>query len=585
MEQECVQGDELELQGNDVFNTMDIICVGNEKKQVKLRDLDPSGPHGENDHCEFDYFLVNDKCCLIGEITGRTVSKNIKEKYRSFRRAYETVTKLKLSEEQWRILGIPEDYLRNFRDVTEFRGFFIVACVEQFDVKLDDVPKVVKFYKSDWDITTNYANSLGSYAKKHFLSRFDMNEEVSNNALVLRKQENNLLSIPNRIIASGVPNANLYMFEVSPYEILDTARVFRRDELPSLTLDIDYQRPLIPAKIKQIRKNLLTTPDFVFPNSILVVLSQDCEYSTESERLIIPKTYGSIEIIDGQHRLFSYASDDVKKLVEDDCRILVTAIQFKTSSDEEVRKYNAQCFVEINMNQTKVSPDHLDAIAYDILGQVSSRALGAQVILRANLRHGSSLYGFFNTNQTSLGIVKARTILTAVKQLTNLNALKQISNAKSGNNLLKKQGYERLFLTEDDEDFEVLFNPEILIDKTVIVLQKYFGIVRKQLRYDWPERNSDNKSSLAYSKTISAFIRLLNSFIEEGLEWKDVEEEIEKIKNNILSLRSMTEYTSILFDPKDSKIPDARPRDTESARFLISNRKKPSSIQEFTEVN
>lgn len=584
MEYSCLNGDELELQGKRVFDVMEIICVGNEKKQIRLKELDPNGPHGEDDHCEFDYFLVHDNCCLIGEITGRTIPKKIKEKYTSFRESYETVTKLTLTEEHWRMLGIPEKQLRYFRDVSEFRGFFIVGCLDQFDVRLDDVPNIVKFYKSDWDVTLNYANSLGAYAKKHFLSSFNITEQVSDNALILRKTENKLLNITNRIITNGVPNANLYMFEVSPYQILDTARVFRRDELPSLTLDIDYQRPLIPSKIKQIRKNLLTTPDFVFPNSILVVLSQACEYSIEAERLIIPKTYGAIEVIDGQHRLFSYASNDIKKIVEEDCRILVTAIQFNNATDEEIRKYNAQCFVEINMNQTRVSADHLDAIAYDILGKTNPRALGAQVILRANQRYGKSLYGFFNTNQTSLGIVKARTILSTVKQLTNIGALKRLASAKSGSNYSKRQGYENLFLTSKDDNFEDLFDAEVLIERTIIVLERYFGIVKKLFRNDWPQRNQENKSSLAYSKTISAFIKLLTIFIEEGLDWEQIETQIRNIKKNVLDMQGISEDSEIVFDPKNIKIPDSRPRDTETARFLNANRFEPSPIQDFTEI-
>ena len=57
----------------------------------------------------------------------------------------------------------------------------------------------------------------------------------------------------------------------------------------------DYQRPLDYDKLEQIRKNLLTNQDFMFPSNIMVILSQECCYTKDGQNqkhLYIPDKYG-----------------------------------------------------------------------------------------------------------------------------------------------------------------------------------------------------------------------------------------------------------------------------------------------------
>ncbi len=403
-----------------------------------------------------------------------------------------------------------------------------------------------------------------------------MPQATPRESLTLQRIPHNLIRIPSKKIASGdIGPADVFTFEASPYELLPLARVYRRDELPSLSSESEYQRPLIPDKIASIRKKLLESQGFMFPNNILVVLSEDCRY--ENETLTIPKKYGAISVIDGQHRLFSYADEEIEQRLGGHSRILVTAIKFRDADEEAIRRYSARTFVEINTNQTRVPRTHLDAIAYEILGETDSRAIAAQIILRANERQGSSLYGLFDTNQTGLGMIRATTVLVALKPITNLNSIRGLRNVRKKDRRQKRQGYENLFEAPIDE----LCQAETLIERGVVCVEHYFNLVAEIFRLDWPERGKIKHSSLEYTKMIAGLVKLLGQFITDGLDWQAVRAELEHIRTNVMHLRGMKEYEAVLFDPAHEHIPDAQPSAIDDYRFLNSNRERPTSIQEI----
>lgn len=569
-------GSELEDFGQTVFTRMGLTCI-HRLNQVRLIDIDSSGPYSRDEHLELDYLIPYEDTCLVGEITGRSDSSDVENKYRQFRRHFDMVRRLVPNESIWQSIGVPDAYLNRFRKISNIKGFFITTRLQRFDVNLSEVAGIACFYRIDWQLIEQYSQAIGRYTKYHFLHRFDIPEAIPRRSLTLRKDLHNLMRTPDKRIASGeVGPADVYTFEASPYELLPMARVYRRDELPSLSPEParDYQRPLIPKKLRSIRDKLVETQDFMFPNSILVVLSSDCRY--ESETLIIPERYGAIEVIDGQHRLFSYADEDVRRRIGDDARIMVTGIQFRDADEHAIRRYSARTFIEINTNQTRIRPTHLDAIAYPILGVTDPRAIAAQIILRANERSGSSLYGLFDTNQTGLGIIQATTVIVALKSITNINTIKNLQNATRGNPLDKRKGYENLFGCSIKE----VAKPEELINRGVACFEQYFNRVAGVFKHDWPKRGQTRGSSLEYAKMIAGFVKLLWQFICEGLDWDAVQSELDNIRTNIMALRDMQEYDVILFDPDKPEIPGAEPSAPDDYRFLDRNRRRPTSIQE-----
>jgi hypothetical protein len=79
-------GDNLEHAGLTLLNEgFAFGAIRPEKETVRLIDLDPEGPHGPGDSLELDYLLPLGRVCLVGEITARTRTQDLDEKYRRFR--------------------------------------------------------------------------------------------------------------------------------------------------------------------------------------------------------------------------------------------------------------------------------------------------------------------------------------------------------------------------------------------------------------------------------------------------------------------------------------------------------------------
>jgi hypothetical protein len=74
---------------------------------------------------------------------------------------------------------------------------------------------------------------------------------------------------------------------------------------------------------------------------------------------------------------------------------------------------------------------------------------------------------------------------------------------------------------------------------------------------------------------------LLIYFIEEGLEWQEIKEQLERVRNNVIKLREINEYNEPLFKPEHPKIPDATSSAKRTGEFLNRNRQTPTSIQDI----
>lgn len=569
-----MQGDELEIQGQETLQRLGVRCI-RPKKQVPLIKLDPAGPYGKDEHLELDYLVPFGGTCLIGEITARSNPKNLKDKDQRFRKQFDILRTLKLTDQVWQVLGVPDDELRHFRNIVELRGFSVATDLELFDVGLPIVPGIARFYKADWNLLTDYSNAIGEYALYFFLQLFDITPGAQNKALVLREADNALIRITNKKIAGGNTGlADIYTFEISPYELFPLARVYRRDRLPELSTspEKNYQRALMPEKLRDIRNNLLKERDFMFPNSILVVLAGDCNY--QNKILSIPMRYGAMSVIDGQHRLFSYADKNLQAILGNDSKIMVTAIQFRGLDDEAVRKYSARTFIEINTNQTRVRRGHLDAIAYEVLGETYPKAIAARILLLVNQRKGS-LYGLFDTNQTGLGKIQTTTVMSTLASITDLGKINKLVGRSKGLGAIKKQGYENLFGASITD----LTDAQKFIQQGVASFEHYFSLVSGVFRHDWPEREKTVGSSLEYAKMFAAFVKMFQAFILEGKDWEGVQQELKRIQRNIMKLRRLQDYNGVLLDPKDGKIPSAQSSTSDDFHFLEANRKRPTSIR------
>jgi len=333
---------------------------------------------------------------------------------------------------------------------------------------------------------------------------------------------------------------------------------------------------LIPEKLTNIRNKLLRDPDFIFPGSILVVLSAACSYDTGTGNLSIPRSHGALTVVDGQHRLFAYAHDAVESIMGDDCQILVTALCFEEAESEEVARLSARTFIEINVNQTKVSKLHLEGIAYEVLRDTGKRAIAAHVLRKANERQ-NKLRGLLITADSPTGKIKIMEIVSAVALLTDVQKIARLGGAGAAA-ARRRAGYDALFAASVDE----LSDPNVLAEKGIICIERYTNLLAKTFEHDWPIPGESLGSALELSKVFAGLVRLLNQFVDEGLNWRQVEAELLKIRSHVLSLRGKHRYRSLLLDVNETGIPDGQPRATEDFRFFNANRTSPTPIEEAT---
>lgn len=589
--------DALEDRAEEVFQRLDLHCEAN-LNDVQLSDLNPEGSHSSDDHFEFDFLIPKGEFCLVVEITSRG---QLSRKHKRFRKHLDIFRNCTFDDPTWSKLGVSKSDLSRYGDVKTLIGVFITNRFESRDVDLSDVTGVVNIYKSGWKLIETYAESIGKYGRYHFLSRLGVPLKAHKGSVDIFEDEHTLHRESHAKVASGeVPTASLFSFTVSPYEILPFAKVYRRDDFPGAESGDykDYQRPLYTDKLSSMRKILRSHPDFMFPNNILCVLSDSTNYSDGT--LSIPKKYGSISIIDGQHRLFSYASEKVESNVEDP-RIMVTAIKFRNVGPEDekenlINKFSAKTFVEINTEQTEVDSNHLDFIKFDVLDETSERALAAKVLLLLNERD-NSVKGLFKTYQTALGVISPRMIISGLKIITNTSKVERLENKNNS----RRKGYEEIL----DASISELTNPSIMITKAKIAFERYFNHLRTLFYPDWPQGRDTTYTSLAYTKVFHGFVRLMWYFINNGLDWEKTIRMLAQLKSNLHRLvsgylkspviRRQVEPSFVanaiadgsysvepfgrIFAPSHDDIPTQRQNKGEIYDFFEANLQQPTSIQ------
>src|ERR1043166_2430639 len=239
--------------------------------------------------------------------------------------------------------------------------------------------------------------------------------------------------------------------------------------------------------------------------------------------------------------------------MRDQSRILVTALFFEQASPDEIEKFSARTFIEINTNQTKVTTLHLEGIAFEILGKTDNRSLAAHVLRILNERQ-NKIKGVLKTSDSPTGVVKVTEIVGALARITNLPKIAELAAASR---TAETVGYELLLGASLAE----LKKPKTLIQCATICAERYFNLVGKIFPFDFPTPGHAQKdTAFELTKMFAALMLLLQQFLSEGLNWSDVENELKKILNNVKHLRHVKHYKGVLLKRSDSRIPTARHR-------------------------
>ena len=235
----------------------------------------------------------------------------------------------------------------------------------------------------------------------------------------------------NNILGSGNVSTNKFLGHILPEEkssfkegykiisfyidaesLIKRAYVLRQEGWREKENIGHYQRMLVSKKILNMRK-YLSEEKRVFINNIISTISEDNVklFDKEGNNIVVDKngefigegtktnviptlieiedTCNIIGIIDGQHRTYAYhEANDAYEVTINRLRkiqnLLVTGILFPHNEEKEKRrKFEANLFLEINLNQTKVGSKLQQEIEL-LVNPFSSIAIGKRILKELN---------------------------------------------------------------------------------------------------------------------------------------------------------------------------------------------------------
>ena len=242
--------------------------------------------------------------------------------------------------------GIIEEVKNHFDNKSMSVGFVFITnnyLVSESDKVCSKECGITMLTQHDLEYYNSLQKNIGKAAKYHVL------------ADVFEKQEIPTMSVEVPAIRGTYEGMTLYTFLIEPSKLLPISFVAHRTK-NSKSTQTTYQRMIKKNRIDDIRKYVKDKG--MFPNSIIINLDSDfidyyAEYTyregIDSGTLILPNTYKSAWIIDGQHRLFSYCGTEEASIS------FIPVVAFERLSYEK----QSEMFIEINSKQAKVDKNLL----------------------------------------------------------------------------------------------------------------------------------------------------------------------------------------------------------------------------------
>jgi len=492
-------------------------------------DANAGNPQGE---IEIDFLVPFHNICVVGEHTDAKSRKNVKQHLARLADKISFLQSLP-TESRFAPFHMPLQKRKAYKAIKQVSGCLIYSNESVGKPIKSTYPHIVALSQQEWELVQHYGECLGSDGKYHFLDAIGIpiheiaghSSSGKSEARIIRKSE--YLHLGKRALAESFPEADVFIFAIEPSTLVPISRVLRRDNLPTLVDPMNpdrtprYQRVLIAKKLVDLRKLISGLgATFAFPTAVLALLSSDCHLDSTDESLILPKQFGALEIIDGQHRLFAYATSDVPDAIKEESRLVVIAVRFSDDDREQAPTWAARMFVDINTKQTRVRRDLQLIIAFES-GQQQPEHLAAGMLLKVNDTGPleNRLYVGATSPRDSIPI---NTIITRLKPLFDLKKLRKLKGAA------KRKRLKLLDVKEDvfDEGREMEY-----VDAMAACFRTFFVKISQQFCEDW---SSPNESALLSAKYFAAFTDCLRSFIEKGQSWNDVEKWLKRVKSRSL---------------------------------------------------
>lgn len=336
----------------------------------------------------------------------------------------------------------------------------------------------LRYYEAVADAIKGYAK----YEMIHALGLETSEERDTHRVLALRLRQ-----------PTASSSTEIFLFTLPPERLLKTCVIYRRAQGNADA----YQRMLRKIRLPNIRK-FVSQADSMLPTNIIVHLgdaatvdqisadefrdSQDRPITLSNLRayepvvLNIPMKYASLELIDGQHRLYGFVEADAA--TKQEFNLVVAGIRGLDS------KRRRETFIAINDNSRRMDPN-----------------------LVAYLQYTANNAECQNDNR-----------LMAIRIVVDLN---RTTPFKKAIRLLDIGGGEKITLKGfSGYDLRGLLGPRGLLRKYhpnntpeeyIQVLRMYFSIIRSLFKKEW---DAPEKYIIATNRPISAFLKLLKSILK-----------------------------------------------------------------------
>jgi len=192
----------------------------------------------------------------------------------------------------------------------------MILALENISVSDQDFDEAGRKGIKIWDVSTiSYLEQLADLTK-----RIGVAARYQLYAMMFRdKKHQQSVKVP--AIKCDAGKVAYYSFMATPEQLLRIAYVHRRGSnvKDANKVVLTYQRMVEPAKLKAIHK-YINDQIMPFPNSVIINFDEKVVFSQAADRkdinngtLQLPRNYGAAWVIDGQHRLFGYATSERRK--------------------------------------------------------------------------------------------------------------------------------------------------------------------------------------------------------------------------------------------------------------------------------
>jgi len=331
-----------------------------------------------------------------------------------------------------------------------------------------------------YEALTDAVKTFARYEIIHALGITTTEEKTSVNLLALRIRQ-----------PSPAATTELYMFAMAPEKLLKSCSIFRRangsaaayqrmiskKRLPGITQFISKDESILPTNIVvAFEPEDVAVFELDTPTKQKATTGQTIQLASTHELVVlsVPQSYGAMELLDGQHRLFGFA--DASSQVRKDFTLAVVGIRGLT------REQKQQTFVAINDNSRRMDPSLVAYLQYekdDSICQKDSKLMAIRVAVDLSERSP---------------FTDAIRLLDFGKQVITLKGV----SGYDLKGLVSQRGALRKAL------------PKNLPSEYVAYLSKYFGLVRNQFKDEWKDPSI---YMLATNRGVTALLKLLKAIL------------------------------------------------------------------------